>query len=81
MKTEEEVKQIISDHWRYVDEMLVAHDVPLKERRIAMFHYRTAMQHGWKHAKEDSGESVFAPEWAEQTTVDGTKVVGVFPQG
>lgn len=74
MKTEAEVKQLIAEHWSYVEGMLVAHNVSPSDLRVAGFHYRSAMLHGWKHAKEDSGEPIFIPEGVEQTTVDGTKV-------
>ena len=74
MKTEAEVKQLIAEHWSYVEGMMVAHNITPNDLRVAKFHYLTAMLHGWKHAKEDSGEAVFTPESAERTTVDGTKV-------
>lgn len=79
MKTKDEVSKLIDDHWGYIEALIDAHAVPISEARVAKYHYKAAMLHGWKHAKEDSGEAVFAPEGAEMTTLDGTKVVpGVF---
>lgn len=74
MKTEAEVNRLIAEHWSYVEGTLVAHNASQSDQNIAKFHYLTGMMHGWKHAKEDSGEAVFIPEGAERTTVDGTKV-------
>ena len=48
-------KQLISEHWAYIEDMLRAHRVKDEDIGVMQFHYETAFRHGWKHAKEDSG--------------------------
>ena len=74
MKTEAEVRALAAMHWRYVEKILRTHGEQESIIEKCRVHYISALIHGWKHAKEDSGESVFIPEGAELTTVDGTKV-------
>jgi len=74
MKTEAEVKALAAMHWRYVEKILRTHGEQESIIEKCRVHYLSALIHGWKHAKEDSGEAVFIPEGAAQTTVDGTKV-------
>ncbi len=53
--------KLIDDHWKYVEMALMTHLVDPthlvipKEIQVAEFHYRTAFQHGWKHALEHYG--------------------------
>lgn len=51
------VKDLAAAHWGYVESVLIAHG---EDPRVIMrcgHHYRTAFEHGYKHAQEDlSGE-------------------------
>ena len=50
------VKKLINDHWNYIEGVLVKSDItgcrsPNSIKEIE-FHYKTAFEHGWKHAME-----------------------------
>lgn len=47
------LKKLINDHWSYVEKLLVNHDIGTGEIKLVEFHYKTAFEHGYKHAKED----------------------------
>ena len=49
------IKQIIDDHWEYIEKTLRIHHVKESEIEIAKYHYKTAFLHGFKHkeVKED----------------------------
>ena len=48
----DEVKKLAEDHWKYVESVLLAHDVPGPYIDIAKFHYLSAFEHGFKHGVE-----------------------------
>lgn len=54
------VKELIDQHWKYISGVLETSvqdtAVYTKTNLIAIvgFHYKTAMLHGWKHAKEEA---------------------------
>lgn len=50
-------KKLAEEHWSYIEALLdicMINESYSKEEVIKMigFHYKTAMIHGWKHAKE-----------------------------
>lgn len=52
----EYVKKLINDHWNYIEQVLIKSDLtgcrhPNSLKEIE-FHYKTAFEHGWKHAME-----------------------------
>ena len=47
------LKKLINDHWSYIEKLLVNHDIDTGEIKLVEFHYKTAFEHGYKHAKED----------------------------
>lgn len=47
----EYIKKLISDHWSYVEGVLEPYLAP-DDLAVIKFHYKTAMEHGWRHAKE-----------------------------
>ena len=51
---DEKLKKIIDEHWEYVEKTLDVHSLDAQQIEIAEHHYRTAFEHGWKHAKEDN---------------------------
>jgi len=42
--------QLAEDHWAYIENLLIAHDISIKDIDIAKFHYKEAFKHGYKHA-------------------------------
>jgi hypothetical protein len=54
--TEDFVKKLAGDHWRYVETTLMTHGVSLcsDQIKIARYHYIAAFQHGFKHGLEAS---------------------------
>ncbi len=47
--------KLADDHWEYVKSVLEAHDEdPLVIEKIG-FHYRTGLEHGYKHGLELAG--------------------------
>lgn len=55
----ERAKQLASEHGKYIRELLNKHgEDPWTIEKI-MWHYETAMVHGYKHGLQDSGGSVF----------------------
>jgi len=46
--------ELADAHWSYVEELLMAHQVPAAMVDNAKFHYKSAFIHGYKHAMEDS---------------------------
>lgn len=52
------ITKLADDHWRYVESVLVTHDVPKSVVSLLGFHYRTAFIHGYKHGQEDSKDQV-----------------------
>ena len=58
-------KSLAEDHWRYMEEILVAYGAEKGEIRAARFHYISAFVHGYKHAIEDveaSKEDMVPPQ-------------------
>lgn len=53
-QTEEHfLNKLVEDHWQYVKEVLEACNSKTSyEINEIGFHYKSAMIHGWKHAKE-----------------------------
>lgn len=47
------LKKLTNDHWSYIDELLRTHDVSDEKITLVEFHYKTAFEHGYKHAKEE----------------------------
>ncbi len=43
-------EQLAEDHWGYVEELLVKHEI--KGIKIIEFHYKSAFIHGYKHGEE-----------------------------
>lgn len=61
-ETKARVRQLALDHWGYVGMVLDAHQVPPDIIAACGFHYRSAFEHGYKHALEDiSAEE--NPQW------------------
>lgn len=48
-----EIQKLIEDHWNYINDLLYAHGQSKEIIEIVEFHYKTAFEHGWKHAIED----------------------------
>ena len=46
-------KKIIDAHWKYIERLLYVHNEDKATIRKIEYHYKTAMQHGWKHCKQD----------------------------
>lgn len=47
------MKQLVSDHWNYIEKVLLhSGNKSQDEIKEIEFHYKTAMEHGWRHAKE-----------------------------
>ncbi len=53
MKTKEELKKLIDDHWKYLSGVLEISGVESNVRKEIEFHYKTAFEHGYKHCQED----------------------------
>jgi hypothetical protein len=47
-----EGEKLAMDHWKYIEDLLVAHDPEIDNLNIIGFHYRTAFEHGFKHGME-----------------------------
>lgn len=47
----EYVKKLVADHWSYIEGVLEPYIDP-DDLNVIKFHYKTAMEHGWRHAKE-----------------------------
>lgn len=47
--------KLISDHWSYIKKVLEVGGRLEAEIDEIGFHYKTAMEHGWKHAEEYHG--------------------------
>lgn len=47
-----EAEILASDHWRYLQSVLVAHGVAERDQDLCGHHYRTAFVHGYKHGVE-----------------------------
>ena len=47
------IKQLIEDHWKYIHDLLKAHDADAKTLKLCEFHYKSAFEHGYKHAMEE----------------------------
>lgn len=45
------VKKLVTDHWNYIEGVLEPYLSP-DDLNVIKFHYKTAMEHGWRHAKE-----------------------------
>lgn len=45
------VKKLVEDHWNYIKGILAPHKSKEGLDEIE-YHYKTAMEHGWRHAKE-----------------------------
>jgi hypothetical protein len=54
IKKEEDLQitTMIDAHWRYVEDLLLTHNVPYDTTHLVGFHYRTAFRHGYKHGLE-----------------------------
>lgn len=47
-----DVVQLVDEHWAYVKETLAVHGVDAFDVAIIGHHYRSAMEHGYKHGIE-----------------------------
>jgi hypothetical protein len=47
------MNELVVQHWNYIENLLLAHDIPSLQLEIARFHYKEAFKHGYKHAYED----------------------------
>ena len=45
--------ELAEDHWSYIEDLLFAHGISVKESDIARYHYKEAFRHGYKHCWED----------------------------
>ena len=52
-ETTAHVRKLAADQWGYVSAVLYAHTVHPDIVDACGFHYRTAFEHGYKHALED----------------------------
>jgi hypothetical protein len=50
-----EVKDMATAHWGYVESVLRAHGESEEVIKKCGHHYKTAFEHGWKHAAEKLG--------------------------
>ena len=50
------MSKLAEDHWGYVEEVLRTHGESEEFIEICGFHYRAAMDHGYKHGVEDMAE-------------------------
>ena len=48
-----ELDKMIEEHWGYIKELLEFHAIDTNSIDVIGFHYKTAMKHGYKHAKEE----------------------------
>ena len=48
-------KKQAHEHWRYIESVLFAHGTDETTVELVGFHYRTAMEHGFKHGVEYAG--------------------------
>lgn len=46
------LSKLINDHWNYIQGVLVQDSVHLIDIDRIGYHYKTAFEHGWKHAEE-----------------------------
>jgi len=46
--------KLADDHWAYIRDLLLAHNVGDYTVNIIGFHYRSAFKHGYKHGQEDA---------------------------
>ena len=49
----DKAKELAKEHWEYIRAVLDTHGVDEEMIEAVKFHYITAFEHGWKHAKED----------------------------
>lgn len=49
----EKAKQLAQEHWNYLEQLLLTHNIPVEQINIIGFHYKTAFIHGYKHSQED----------------------------
>lgn len=47
-----EIDILVDEHWQYIRALLIQHGEDFGTVEKIGFHYRTAMEHGWKHAVE-----------------------------
>ena len=52
-------KELANDHWSYVEAILIAHGQPDDLISMVGFHYKTALQHGYKHGVEEAGNHYY----------------------
>lgn len=50
---DKELNKMTDAHWDYIREVLYTHDVGNDTINKIGFHYKSAMKHGYKHAKEE----------------------------
>lgn len=46
------VSTLATEHWNYIENLLTKHMVDADLVEIVGFHYKTAFEHGWKHAMD-----------------------------
>lgn len=51
-KAEEIAHKLASDHWSYIEALMITYKFPQEVIEPAGFHYKTAMIHGFKHGYE-----------------------------
>lgn len=54
MMNDKIVTELAEAHWKYIEELLYAHNEKTSSIAKCRFHYISAFTHGWKHAKENS---------------------------
>lgn len=46
---EENINELINNHWDYVNNILITHNLNTITINMIKFHYKTAFLHGYKH--------------------------------
>lgn len=51
-KEKEFLNKLINDHWKYIEGVLDHSGTEYESIKEIEYHYKTAFEHGWRHAKE-----------------------------
>lgn len=62
------VRQLLSEHWEYIQGVLEASDLNIKDIDCIAFHYKTSGEHFYKHALEDLRDGYYTLEEALSAT-------------
>jgi len=46
-------KELAEKHWNYIKSLLEAHNIDKNVIELIGFHYKTALEHGFKHGLEN----------------------------